>query len=471
MTEHPQSRWLSLIGIALLTFTAFLDFTIVNTSLPFIQRELHANVIQLQWVTNIFAMMMSMFMIIAGKAGDLFGRNKIFFGGVAIFTVGAIGAALSPTIQVLILFRAVQGLGGAIVSTVSTAMISQLFPTKEQPKAIGIYSAITGLGLAIGPFLGGLLMHWFSWRAVFWVNLPVIVFGLLLCMQNIAGLRDVRQAVKLDLIGALLLILTLGLLIFGIINGGQFGWNQYLPWTCIVAGLIFLASLIFVELKTKDPLLDFHILNKKLVLLAMLNCSAAGIVAYVMMFIDPLYLGIVRDLTPFYIGLIMVAAPVMQVALSFNFNRLVDAVGVDRLLVFSIFIGLVAAIFHVFIHAESSYLLIVVALLLMGFTWCVANAGTITAATQSIDHAVLGAGIGTIFTLWNISGSIYLAIASVLIHNKEQSLGVDPDHVDMTTRFFKNVFFQGYHTATWFSVVVCLICLVLALLVHKTYRT
>src|SRR3989344_76600 len=182
--EQYPHKWRALLGLCLLSFTAFLDFTIVNTALPFIQKDLNANVIQLQWITNIFAMILSATMIAAGRLADLLGRTKLFYIGIIIFGIAAFGAGNASNIEWLIFFRALQSLGASIAFTVSIALLPQAFPPDEQTRATGIYSAITGAGLALGPFIGGVLINLLSWRWVFWVNLPIIVIGFFLCIGS-----------------------------------------------------------------------------------------------------------------------------------------------------------------------------------------------------------------------------------------------------------------------------------------------
>ncbi len=147
-------KWWALLGVSVLAFTAFLDATIVNTALPFIQTGLNATILQLQWVANIFPIMLSMTMIAVGKFADLWGRKRVFYFGVVIFAIAALGAGLSPSIEWLVLFRGLQALGASIIFIASAALLSDVFPEEERVRAISIYGGVTGFGLMIGPFLG-----------------------------------------------------------------------------------------------------------------------------------------------------------------------------------------------------------------------------------------------------------------------------------------------------------------------------
>jgi MFS family permease len=158
MLESNKANWLALIGVSILSFTAFLDFTIVNTALPAVQMDLHVSVLKLQWIVNIYAIVLSMLMIMAGKFSDIFGKRKIFYIGALIFIIAGLGAGFAPNINILIFFRAVQGIAGAIIFIGGISLVPSLFPNGNQAQAIGVYSAITGLGLGIGPFLAGILV-------------------------------------------------------------------------------------------------------------------------------------------------------------------------------------------------------------------------------------------------------------------------------------------------------------------------
>ena len=197
MPQYTAHRWWALAGLSILSFTAFLDFTIVATALPFIQKDLHASVLNLQWVTNIFAMVLCMVMIVMGKLGDMLGRRKVFYFGFGLFAIAAIGAGISPNIEYLIFFRAIQGFSAAIIFTLGIALVPQEFPPEEHTKAIGVFGACNGIGLAIGPFIGGVLITYLNWRWVFFINLPIIIIGISLCAFSLKE-SDKQKDVKID---------------------------------------------------------------------------------------------------------------------------------------------------------------------------------------------------------------------------------------------------------------------------------
>lgn len=225
--DRFRFKWWALLGISVLAFTAFLDATIVNTALPFIQVALHTDILQLQWVTNIFTVILSMTMIAIGKFADLWGKKRVFFIGIMIFAIAAIGCALSQTIDALIFFRGLQAIGASTVFISSAALLTDVFPENKRVQAISIYGGVTGFGLMLGPFLGGILIELLNWRWVFWINLPLIGIGLAACSFSLYEKKREKHLVKIDWWGLLLLIVGLGSLMYGIISGAEANWSSF----------------------------------------------------------------------------------------------------------------------------------------------------------------------------------------------------------------------------------------------------
>lgn len=485
-------KWWALIGLGMLSFTAFLDFTIVSTALPFIQKDLNASVLQLQWITNMFAIATSMFMIAAGRAGDVLGSKKVFYFGFVVFAIAAIGAANSPTIQWLIFFRAIQGFAAAIIATVGVALLPQAFPAEEQNRAIGIFTAFNGAGLALGPFIGGILIALLNWRWVFWINVPIIVIGLIFCSFSLKTPPKIDYKVKIDWLGFILLVVGLGNLIYGIIHGEQYGWALTLTWATILIGIVALTLLIMVELRVEQPLLELTLFKDHHTSLAVLVCITAAVVTFVFMFIDPLYLNIIRLQPAFIVGTTLLFVPVVQVIISVFLSPLVKTFGVFNLLLYGIISTLIASVFHAFFTPTTNILFILLTLALMGYTWGIGNAGTITALTQSVPANKMGNAIGTVFTMWNLFGSIFLALATIIFHWRENaaansyltekniqltadqhqqitSMLSDPEQArNLVAQFvdgqgteilqvFKYSFMSGFHWVAWCSAVLVFI--------------
>lgn len=419
-----MKRWIALIGVSLLAFTAFLDVTIVNTALPFIRADFGATVLELQWVTNIFIMLLAMTMVAAGRFADLYGRKKVFYSGVAIFALGAMGAGLSPTIGCLIFFRAVQGLGGSILFVASVSLISEAFERHEHGRATSIYTGITGLGLAIGPVLGGFLVGWLGWRWVFWVNLPLIVLGYACCALCLKLNPHLVPKTKIDLKGLSLLIAGLGTLIHGITEAAN---SALFFWVFLSLGIGFLTLFFLSEKKSPMPLVDVSIFKDPLILLCVLSVSAGyGTVVY--MFFDPLYLRTLRDLSAYQIGFMITAIPIGQVFVSFFFNRLLKWTGIEKFQLLSIGVAFLSTFSHRFLEASTPLAFLLVPFFLLGINWGMINTGVIAGVNHAVEPAKVGGAIGSVFTFWNITGSISLAISSAIFHLIEKQSFIKAFH-------------------------------------------
>ena len=452
--DRFRFKWWGLLGVSLLAFTAFLDATIVNTALPFIQTALNANILELQWVANIFTIILSMTMIAVGKFADLWGRKKVFYYGVIFFAIAAFGAGLSSTIKMLIFFRGLQALGASIIFIASGALLSDLFPEKERIRAISIYGGITGFGLMIGPFLGGILIGFFGWRWVFWINLPLIAAGLGACFFSLKNISKEHHFVKIDWLGLALLIFGLGALMYGIIKGAQASWVSTSAWILVGVGLVALIGLIILDEIRQDPLLDLHIFKKHLITLAALSCALAGVASTVFMFFDPLYLRILQHLSPFLIGLLIAVIPAAQALISLVFTKLVNKFGVANLLLFSVFAAFLAAVCHRFIQTHTSLLFLILPFFLLGINWGLSNSAMITAVNEVITSNKIGAAIGTIATIWNIVGSILLAGSAAVFHAKESH----------------STFLEAFHSAINLNIAFAALILIIAIWVRMKLK-
>lgn len=350
-------KWLALIGICLIAFTAFLDFANVSTALPFIQKAFQINISQLQWLANIFAIVLSMTMIAAGKFGDRWGRKKVFYIGSTIFAVTCLAAGFCKTIEWLIFFRALQGLGVSVIFVVAISLISEVFHGPDKVRAIGIFGAITGAGLTIGPFLGGMIIGLLDWRWIFWINIPFLVTGLAICLLTIKDLHEHLERPKIDWKGLIFLIVGLGSFTYGIV--------EMSPWIALI-GAISLALLIYFDIKAPAPLLALSIFKKKLLLLAVLSVVMAGIISYVFMFINPLFLRNELNLSPYAIGLMIAIIPVGQVLISSFFSTLHRKQGLANLFLISCSAAVLAATLHLFFTPHIPLYCLVIPFALLG---------------------------------------------------------------------------------------------------------
>ena len=242
--------------LSLSTFMIFLDGTVVNTALPAIARDFDANNSVLQWVVNLYSLILAGFLLVAGSTGDRFGRRKALGAGMVIFGLGAVGAALADNSTTLIVMRGVQGLGAAFALPSTLSIITDVFPRGERAKAIVIWTAIGSMGIAVGPALGGYLVDELDWTAVFWLHMPVVA----LALYGLRFMPESRDSTHrpIDVPGAVLATGGMLALVYGIIQGGEAGWTSAQIVGTIATGTALLAAFAVVEFKSSHPMLPLH---------------------------------------------------------------------------------------------------------------------------------------------------------------------------------------------------------------------
>ena len=256
-TPLTQSRriW-TLVIVSLGLFMTVLDNLVVNVALPSIHRELGASIQTLEWTVNAYVLAYAVLLLTGAALGDRLGRKRMFMVGIAVFTVGSAAAALSPTIGFLIAARALQGVGAALVTPLTLTLLAEAFPPDQRGLALGVWSAISGIGVAAGPLVGGFLTQAASWHLIFWVNVPI---GLALIPLAGARLVESRGPVKhLDLPGLVLVSAGLFGLVFGLVRSQSLGWGSTEVVISLAAGAALVVAFIVQELRTDEPMLPME---------------------------------------------------------------------------------------------------------------------------------------------------------------------------------------------------------------------
>jgi EmrB/QacA subfamily drug resistance transporter len=253
-------KWWTLTAVCTGVFMLLLDITIVNVALPDIERGFHASLSDLQWVIDAYALTLAAFLLTAGSLADRFGRRRLFAVGIVVFTAGSLACALAGSSLFLEIARGAQGVGGAIMFATSLALLAQAFSGKERGIAFGAFGAITGIAVAIGPVLGGALTTGASWRWIFYVNLPIGVFALLVTLLRVEESRD-ANAKRPDWIGFVTFSCALAALVFGLIRSNADGWGSATVSGSLVAAVVLLVVFLVAERVQAEPMLDLGLLR------------------------------------------------------------------------------------------------------------------------------------------------------------------------------------------------------------------
>jgi len=248
-----SKRWI-LAATILASSMAFIDGTVVNVALPFLQQELNATAIGVQWVVESYSLFLAALLLVGGSLGDHYGRRKIFLIGVFIFAAASIVCGISQTIGQLIVARAVQGVGGALLVPGSLAIISASFAEDQRGRAIGTWSGFSAITTAVGPVLGGWLVEHFSWRAVFFLNIPFAVAVVAISLWKVPESREKDVRGSLDWFGASLATIGLGGIVYGLIESSRVGFSNPIVAACLIGGLIVTGLFVFTETRVKNPM-------------------------------------------------------------------------------------------------------------------------------------------------------------------------------------------------------------------------
>jgi EmrB/QacA subfamily drug resistance transporter len=253
-------KWWTLAAVCTGVFMLLLDITIVNVALPDIQRAFSASLSDLQWVIDAYALTLAALLLTSGSIADLVGRRKVFAIGIVVFTGGSLLCGVATGATFLALARAVQGVGGAIMFATSLALLAQAFRPRERGVAFGVFGAVTGVAIAVGPVLGGALTSGLSWRWIFFVNLPVGVLALLVTLWRVDESRN-PHATRPDWPGLVLFSVGLAALVFGLIRSGPDGWGSAHVVVSLVAAAVLLTAFLVVERITSTPMFDLRLLR------------------------------------------------------------------------------------------------------------------------------------------------------------------------------------------------------------------
>jgi EmrB/QacA subfamily drug resistance transporter len=258
--SKSRGRW-TLAATILASSMAFIDGTVVNVALPALQTSLNATAVDMQWVIESYSLLLSALLLIGGSLGDHYGRRRIFLIGIALFASASAWCGLAPDTRQLIVARAAQGLGAALLVPGSLAIISSSFPENERGRAIGTWSGLSAITTAIGPVIGGWLIEHVSWRAVFFINIPIALLIILISLWHVPESSD-KESVGLDWWGAIVGALGLGALVYGLIESSRLGFNRSVIGVLVAAGGLMIAFL-FVEARVPQPMLPLALFRSR----------------------------------------------------------------------------------------------------------------------------------------------------------------------------------------------------------------
>ena len=334
LTLKPQpgedyQKWLVLSAIGASTFMTALDTSVVNTVLPVIRAAFESDVATIEWVVTIYLLVVSGLLLSFGRLGDLRGHKPVFLLGFSIFIFSSALCGFSPSAGALIAFRGLQAFGAAMLAANSPAILTKSFPASQRGQALGLQATMTYLGLSIAPSFGGWLTDWLSWRAVFYINVPVGLLAFWLSARFIPRDKPGERAERFDFLGASLFMTGLVVLLFALNQGHAWGWVSPPILGLLIAAISLLTAFVVVETRRPNPMLDLSLFNNRVFSASVASAVLNYMALFSILFLLPFYLLQGRGLTPSQAGLILTAQPILMAIVAPISGTLSDRIGVQ----------------------------------------------------------------------------------------------------------------------------------------------
>lgn len=416
---RTSPAWLILVAVCLGQFMVVLDATIVNVALPTIQGDLGFSSASLQWVVNAYALMFGGFLLLGGRAADLFGRRNLFVAGVGVFTFASLLDGLATSPGLLVAARALQGLGAALVSPAALSIVTNTFSDgRERTRALGIWAAIAVGGGALGLLLGGILTEYLSWRWIFFVNLPVGIFTILLALRVLPESR-VHGRRGFDLAGAASVTAGLMLLVYGIVKAADYGWTSGRTVGLLAGSALLLATFVLIEWRSSHPLVRLGIFRVRSLTAANTAMLVVAGGMFSVFFLSTLYLQEILRLTPVQTGLGFLPLTAGVITASGLAQRLIPRFGVRGVTLAGTLVAAAGLTLLSFAGADGSYAQDVLpGLTVMGVGLGFVFVPLTLIATTNIARDDAGLASGLFNTSQQVGGALGIAILSTVAANR-----------------------------------------------------
>ncbi|RWR16916.1 DHA2 family efflux MFS transporter permease subunit [Microbacterium enclense] len=409
-----RSPWPALWALVIGFFMILVDTTIVSVANPAIKAALDPstnNLDNVVWVTSAYLLTYAVPLLVTGRLGDRFGPKNVYLVGLAIFTIASLACGLASSLEMLIVARAVQGLGAALMTPQTMAVITRTFPPQRRGAAMGLWGATAGVATLVGPLAGGLLVDGFGWEWIFFINIPVGIIGFIAAVVLVPQLPTSTH--KFDLLGVVLSAAGLFLIVFGLQEGEHFDWAAWI-WAMVVAGIVVMAVFIWTQARTKsEPLVPLELFRDRNFSIANLAIAAVGFTVTSMALPQMFYLQLARGLTPTESALLLIPLAILSGVLAPFAGKLLDRTDPRFLLVPGLLlVGGALVMYAALIFGDAPIWAFLIPSALMG----VGNAGMwgplATTATRNLPPRQAGAGAGiynTTRTVGSVIGSASIA--------------------------------------------------------------
>jgi EmrB/QacA subfamily drug resistance transporter len=417
--EPSRNRRIGVLLIcAMSLFIVGLDATAVNVALPSIGRDLHAGISGLQWTVGAYTLVMASLLMFSGSTADRLGRRRTFVVGLAVFSVASLLCSLAPSAGLLVVFRVLQAVGGSMMNPVAMSIITNTFTDpRERAQAVGVWGAVFGISMALGPVIGGTLVSSVGWRSIFLINVPIGLAAIILTLRFIPESKAPWPR-RFDPVGQLLVIVLLATVTYGIIEAPSRGWSSAVIVAAFSASAIALLGLLFYEPRREDPLIDLRFF-RSIPFASSITISVAAFAGFGgFLFLNTLYLQEVRGFSPIQAGLATVPVAAMIVVVSPLSGRIVGRRGPRVPLVISGVCSVIACAMLVGIDPATPFSRLVAAYLIFGIGFGFVNAPITNAAVSGMPRAQAGVASAIATTSRQFGQTLGVAVVGAIVTSR-----------------------------------------------------
>lgn len=414
VASSSPSKWAVLAILAIGIFMATLDSSIVNISLPSIAEYFHVPLSgAIEWVVIAYLVVIAGMLLTIGRLADIMGRRSLWIAGLVLFTFGSALCGAAPNLGILIGARAFQGLGGALIMSVSPAMLTRAFPPEERGRALGMNAIFVALGTSVGPTLGGIITANLTWRWIFYVNVPLGIIGVIATLLVLKD-RSQRQSGRFDPSGATLLAVGLVALTLGLSFGQEWGWTSPLLIGTLAVSVLAFVLLVIVEHRVSDPVIDFRLLHNRIFVSANVSLIMSFLSLFAISFMLPFYMEQLRGFPVLESGLLLTPLPLVIAIVAPFSGALADRIGTRWLAATGLTISCIALIFISQLNVQSSVFDIIWRLGLVGFGQALFQSPNNSALMGAAPREHQGIASGFLATGRVMGQSVSVALAGAI---------------------------------------------------------
>ncbi|HET9676368.1 MAG TPA: MFS transporter [Solirubrobacterales bacterium] len=414
LITDENRKWWTLGAMCFALFMIMLDNTVVNVALPSIQKDLGASISGLEWTINGYTLSFAVLLATGGRLGDIFGRRRMFLSGVVIFALSSATAGFAVDETALVISRVVQGVGAALMMPGTLSIITDAFPAHERGKAMGTWAGVSALALAVGPVLGGFLTEHVSWRAIFYINIPVAIGAVLATLFAVRESRDTSVGREVDYAGVAVLTVGLTALILALVEGNSWGWGSPEIVALLAAAAVSVPAFVWVENRVKAPMVQFDLLSDRNFLAAVVVAMIISFAMLGVFFFLALYMQDILHYSPLEAGVRFLPSTLMIVGVAPVAGRLSDRYG-PRWLIAGGLVIVAASLFSFSrIAVDSSYLDLLPGFMLLGIGIALTMSPMTSAAMNAVPVQKAGIASGVLSMFRMVGGSLGVAVTGAI---------------------------------------------------------